>query len=66
MRNYLSRLFNNDAIADAYVFPGDFVRIVEADSGNFRAGDLNGLEFRYRGQCAGFSDLYVDVLNPGA
>ena len=63
VRDYFAGFFHNHMIADANILPGDFVRVMQADSRHFRARDFDGAELRYRRQGACFADLHAYVHN---
>ena len=63
VRDDFARFFHNHAVADTDVLARDLVRIMQAYSRDFCAGDFDSSEFRYWGQSPGLSDLHANVFD---
>src|SRR5688572_4159571 len=64
VRDDLAGFLDDDRVADANVFAGDFFDVVQPDAAYRRAGDLHGLEVGRRCERAAFADSDEDVVDP--
>src|SRR5262249_39148193 len=65
VRDHVASALDNHFIADANIFAGDLVHVMERSAFHHHTTYRHGFETRYRRQCAGPADVRLNVENAG-